>query len=179
MQGRAALRVGLSALSLAALAACRGDDDSTFAERQELANTSPRVAVNKAEGSRLVQVFQQFCLEGAADPASRSARLRAAGYVPAGGWRRGMRDFVTNDRRPLVRLTRDGRSCAVGARASTGQTVAIRAAIGTWFPQAAKVRNSGASEIWATGRRPGEGIGITRNPLGPHDNEIILALMQR
>ncbi|HHW34572.1 MAG TPA: hypothetical protein GXX24_10605 [Paracoccus solventivorans] len=179
MPGQAALRVGLSALSLAALAACSGDDDSTFAERQELANTSPRMAVNKAEGSRLVRVFQEFCLDGAADPATRSARLRAAGYVPAGGWRGGMRDFVTNDRRPLVRLTRDGRSCVVGARASTGQTVAVHAAIGRWFPRAAKVRDTGATEIWLTGRRAGEGIGITHNRRGPHDNEIILALMQR
>ncbi len=177
MPGQPALRAGLPALAMAALAAC-GADDSSFAERQELANTHPAVAMDKVAGPRLVKTFQQFCLEGSPDPAARTARLRAAGFVPAGGWHGNVRDFVTDDRRPLVRLSRDGKSCAVRARATTGQTVAIHGAIGKWFPQAVQVRNSDITQIWQTGRKPGEGIAITRSGLGPQRNEIMLALIQ-
>ena len=178
MRGQPALRAGLSALALAALAACAGDDDSSFAERQELANTPPWRAMHKVTGPRLVGTFQQFCLEGADDAESRMARLRAAGFVPAGGWRDGMRDFVTNDTRPAVRLSREGRNCAVLARANPGQNAAIHTAIGKWFPQAAQLQDTGLTQIWQTGSKPGEGIAVARTGLGPNSNEIMLALIQ-
>ncbi|WP_156800928.1 hypothetical protein [Oceaniovalibus guishaninsula] len=151
-------------------------DDSTFAERQELANTSVFLATPKSAGSTLTTAFKRFCLDGQQDSGSRAARLREAGYVPDGGWRKGFRAFVTNDTRPAVWISREDRLCAVRARAQTGQAAAIRKSIASWFPNARLLASGGAREIWQVG--PGEGIATHRAPFGPHLNEITLARIQ-
>ena len=178
MQVGPTLRAGLPLALLAALAACQGADDSSLAERQELANTSMLAVVPKTPPQLLLRGFETHCLTPSDTAGARSARLRAAGYVPAGGWRGDSRDFVTGDRRPKVRITRNGRGCAVIARARTGQEAAVQAALPGWFPQAAAVRSTDRNRIWQTGRSEGEGFAILRSAAGPHQNEIMLALIQ-
>ncbi|MBB1491005.1 MULTISPECIES: hypothetical protein [unclassified Paracoccus (in: a-proteobacteria)] len=163
-------------VALAGLTACATDNDANFAERQELANTSPLLAVPKATGRSLTGNFERFCIKGSADANDRAARLRAAGFVPDGGWRDGLRQFVANDLRPAVRISRDGRLCAVRARAQTGQNAEIHKSMAAWFPQARLLKDSGTEQIWQVG--PNEGIATARNSLGHHFNEIMLARIQ-
>lgn len=171
----AAFKAMFAVVALAGLTAC-ATDDSSFAERQELANTSPLLAVPKATGRSLTRNFERFCLEGSTDADDRATRLRAAGFVPDGGWRNGLRQFVENDTRPAVRISRDGKLCAVRARAQTGQNAEIQKSMAAWFPQARLLKDRGTDQIWQVG--PSEGIAIARNSLGPHFNEITLARIQ-
>ena len=163
-------------MALVSLGGCGATDDSSLAERHELANTSPLSATPKSSGKTLVRTFQTFCLTGSSDAADRTKRLRQAGFVPAAGWSGGLREFVTNDSRPAVRISRDGRLCAVNARAQTGQNVAIQNAITAWFPHARSLKTRGQDEIWQIG--PNDGIATKRGSRGPHYNEIMLARIQ-
>lgn len=166
--------------SMLALASCTGvGDDSSFAEQQELANIKTKNVVPLASGATLANTFQAFCLEGPPSVADRTARLRAAGFVPVGGWRGGTRSFVDDDQRPLVRLSDDGKLCGVTARARTGQDATLRARIAQWFPKAQPVETDSAlKEIWSTGRTPDEGIGILRDARGRQENIISVALLR-
>lgn len=175
-----AARVLARALAGAALAACTDtDDDSSFAERQELGNIHVNSIVPQTPASQLVGAFRQICLDGGDTADAGTASLRAAGYVPVGGWRSGIRDFVIEGRRPMVQISRDGRRCGVRARARTGQDAMVRQRIADWFP-AAKAPPSDDPErlVWATGRAPNEGIGIIRRPRGPGQHEITVALVR-
>lgn len=178
MRGRPIPRAGWPFALLAALTACNAADDSTRAERLELANTSRLAMVPKSSPAALLQGFEAFCLDAAASPEAQAAGLRQAGYVPAGGWQDGNRDFVTGDQRPKIRITEDGQHCAAIARTGSGQSAAIQAALPRWFPQARKLTSTADKEIWLTGRRADEGVAILHNAAGPHQNEIMLALIQ-
>lgn len=176
MRRPALRRIVVAAVALSAVAACSASDDSTFAERQELANTAFTAAVPKSSGRTLTATFKRFCLEPSAEGGDRSAALRAAGFVPQGGWRGDLREYVTNDSRPAVRISQDGRLCGVRARAQTGQDTAIRAAVKAWYPQAVTLKSGDQRDIWQIG--PAEGIAIQRLPRSPHYNEILLAHIQ-
>lgn len=171
-------RAGWPIAMLAALTACNATDDSTRAERLELANTSRLAMVPKSSPNALLQGFEEHCLNTTPSPEAQAAKLRQAGYVPAGGWRDGNRDFVTGDQRPKIRITEDGQHCAAIARTSSGQDAAIQAALARWFPKASPLKATADRKIWLTGRRADEGIGILHNVAGPHQNEIMLALIQ-
>ncbi|NHF71860.1 hypothetical protein [Paracoccus xiamenensis] len=170
----------LAAIALGAVAACGGmADDSSFAERQELANIKTKNVVPLSSGATLMNTFQTYCLNGDPSPTARAARLRAAGYVPDGGWRNGVRRFVTDNSKPMVQLSQDGGLCGVHARARTGQDAEIRRRISMWFPEATPVASTDPLKtIWNTGRAPNEGIGILRNPRGRGENEISVALLR-
>ena len=165
---------------LGAVAACTGTgDDSTFAEQQELANIKIKNIVPLASGAVLMNTFRAVCLDGDPSVTARTARLRAAGYVPVGGWRNGVRRFVTDTAEPMVQISDDGGLCGVHARARTGQEAEIRQRIAQWFPKAQPVATSDPLKtIWTTGRAPNEGIGILRNPRGRGQNEISVALLR-
>ncbi len=175
-----ALRRAFAASALVALAACTGvDDDSSFAEQQELANIKLKNIVPLSSGSTLAKTFETVCLNGASSVEGRTAQLRAAGFVPVGGWRDGMRSFVIDTSEPMVRMSRDGRVCGVTARARTGQDAEIRKRIATWFPQATPVATSDVTKtIWLTGRASKEAIGITREARGRNENTISVALVR-
>ncbi|MBA4489971.1 hypothetical protein [Paracoccus sp. S1E-3] len=165
---------------LGAVAACTGTgDDSTFAEQQELANIKTKNIVPLASGATLMSNFRAFCLDGDPSVTARTAQLRAAGYVPVGGWRNGLRSFVTDTSAPMVQISDDGGLCGVHARARTGQEAEIRQRIAQWFPKAQPVATRDSLKtIWTTGRTPTEGIGILRNPRGRGHNEISVALLR-
>ena len=165
---------------LGAVAACTGTgDDSTFAEQQELANIKIKNIVPLASGAVLMNTFRAVCLDGDPSVTARTARLRAAGYVPVGGWRNGVRRFVTDTAEPMVQISDDGGLCGVHARARTGQEAEIRQRIAQWFPKAQPVATSDPLKtIWTTGRAPNEGIGVLHNPRGRGHNEISVALLR-
>jgi hypothetical protein len=114
--------LGLGALGLAGCGPARGPEAS------ELRNLSWLMAVPETAPARLARAFRTTCLDTRADGAAIAAALALTDYVelPAAGG--GARRFVVDDMRPavLVAETRAGRSCAVVARARTGQ--AARAA---------------------------------------------------
>ena len=149
------------------------------AEQQELANIKTKNIVPMALGAVLINTFRAFCLDGDPSVTARTARLRAAGYVPVGGWRNGVRRFVTDTSAPMVQISDDGGLCGVHARARTGQEAEIRQRIAQWFPKAQPVASDDPLQtIWTTGRAPNEGIGILRNPRGRGHNEISVALLR-
>lgn len=106
----------------------------------ELANMRPWNVVPATSPGRLVSSFEAVCLTGPTDPDQAGASLRAQGYVEtrrrAGAATRG---FVVDDSRPAVLLGQDGRSCAVAARARTGQTAAIHSMIARRYPRAVAI----------------------------------------
>lgn len=103
----------------------------------ELANMRHANVVPKSSPAALVAAFEKFCLDGARNPAQAAARLRAADYVAVPqAAPNGLTAFVVDDSRPMVLVSDDGRTCAVGAAARTGQTARIRAMIAQRFPAA-------------------------------------------
>lgn len=122
----------------------------------ELANMRPRNTVPATSPARLVASFETFCLDGPAAPDRAAAALRAQDYVETrrrpGAATRG---FVVDDTRPAVLLGVDGRSCAVAAKARTGQAQRIAAMVSRRFPGAKAVdpaRISPRTEsAWSTG----------------------------
>ncbi len=133
-------------------------------ELYELANIRHSNVVPKSSPSALVAAFRKFCLDGPRDPAALAAKLRAADYVAVPEDRAtGVTAFVVDDQRPMVLVADDGRSCAVGAVARTGQTARIRAMIAQDFPAATPLdptRVSPNTELAvATGTAAGRGAG--------------------
>lgn len=124
-------------LPLALLAACVSPVPGPGAgpDAFELANLRPSNAIPKTSPARLVASFAATCLDGPTDPDRAAAALRAQDYVET-RVRGQTRSFVVDDSRPAVLLGRDGRSCAVAARARTGQTERIRAMIARRYPAA-------------------------------------------
>lgn len=122
----------------------------------ELANMRPWNTVPATSPARLVAGFEAACLDGPADPNRAAAALRARDYVETrrrpGAVTRG---FVVDDTRPAVLLGADGRSCAVAAKARTGQAQRIAAMVARRFPRAQAVdpaRISPRTEsAWSTG----------------------------
>jgi hypothetical protein len=127
----------LALFALALLAGCVSPAPGPGAgsDAFELANLRPSNAIPKSSPARLVAGFESICLDGPADPDRAAAALRARDYVEtrAGGQTRA---FVVDDSRPAVLLGRDGRSCAVAAKARTGQTERIRTMVGRRYPKA-------------------------------------------
>lgn len=114
-------------------------------EIYELANIRPSNVVPKASPSNLVNTFETFCLDGSHDPARIAERLRSASFVPlpkeVPGWpslaqQTNVTAFAVDDNRPLVMLSDDGQTCAVGAESRTGQTARIQEMIAQRFPSA-------------------------------------------
>ncbi|MCL4188396.1 MAG: hypothetical protein KJZ85_12380 [Rhodobacteraceae bacterium] len=103
----------------------------------ELANLRPWNAVPATAPARLVAVFEQVCIDGPEAPDRAAAALHAMDYVESPG-RPGaaVRGFLVDDDRPAVLVGSDGRSCAVAARARTGQTAGIAAMVARRFPDA-------------------------------------------
>ncbi len=180
MRHRPFLPRAAAVIAVAAVAACTGTgDDSSFAERQELANIKTKNFVPLSSGATLMATFRTYCLEGDPSAASRTARLRAAGFVPVGGWRDGIRRFATDTGQPMVQISQDGGVCGVHARARTGQDILIRRRIAEWFPDARPVPSTDPLKtIWSTGRAPNEAIGVLRNARGPRQNEISVAVLR-
>lgn len=157
-----------------------GANDMTAAERHELSNMPEFFMVPPTRPAALVASFRRYCVETPDDIAARSAMLRAADYVPMGGWTDGKRSFVVQDRRPMVILSESGRLCAVRAKARSGQDSAIRREIAGAYPDA---RVMPASEnydaAWETVPDQREVIALIRTPGGPDENEFTIALMRR
>jgi hypothetical protein len=142
----------------------------------ELANLRPPNAIPRTSPARLVAGFEAACLDGPADPDRAAAMLRKADYVETrrrpGARTRG---FVVDDSRPAVLLGVDGRSCAVAAKARTGQTERIRAMIARRYPRAQVLdpaRIGPRSEsAWSTG---GGLIVLNRVVLPGRPSELLL-----
>jgi hypothetical protein len=122
----------------------------------ELANMQPWNVVPQSTPARLVAGFEAACLDGPADPDRAAAALRKADYVETRR-RPGAptRAFVVDDSRPAVLLGVDGRSCAVAAKARTGQAQRIAAMVARRFPGAQAVDPARigprTESAWATG----------------------------
>ena len=138
MTGLACLALRL-VLPLALLAGCVSPvpGPGAGADAFELANLRPSNIVPKTAPARLVAGFETACLDGPADPDRAAAALRKADYVETrtrpGARTRG---FVVDDSRPAVLIGVEGRSCAVAAKARTGQTERIRAMVARRYPRA-------------------------------------------
>lgn len=172
-------RLGL-VLALAALAGCASvNDDSTAAERQELANLPLWAWVPATKPATLVKSFRHFCIETPNDPARRTAVLRAADYIPTGGWNNGIRHFVSGtDRLPMVSLSDTGRLCAVRARARPGQSNAILREIAEAYPDARPMPPSASYDAaWLIS--PDEMIALLRHPHSTGQNEFTIALTRQ
>ncbi|OIQ05458.1 MAG: hypothetical protein AUK60_10135 [Rhodobacteraceae bacterium CG2_30_10_405] len=135
------LRTRLAMLGLPVLlAACTAAPAATQAvapEVYELANMRPGNVVPKSSPAALVSAFGKYCLDGPPDPAGVAARLRAADYVAVPQTTpNGITAFVVDDSRPMVMVSDDGRTCAVGAASRTGQSARIRGLIAKRFPGA-------------------------------------------
>jgi hypothetical protein len=160
------------------LAACSAND-ATLGERQELANLPAALWVPSVQPATLVRSFIDFCVDTPSDAAARTAMLRRAGYVPAGGWTRGIRRFVSAGPRPMVVLSESGRACAVRARARAGQEAAISREFAKRWPGARKEsRNGGLDSYWQTGAPEAPLVAVLRNAAGAGQNEITLALVR-
>lgn len=184
MHPSAAFRTPLAIAALAAtalLSACAdGGNDASTGERQELANMPAALMVPPTRPAAFVDTFRRHCVATPSDNAVRTARLRAADYVPMGGWSAGVRRFVVADLRPMVVLSDTGRTCAVRARARTGQTSAVARLIATEFPEARPLAASDTYEAaWETAPGQTEVIALLRQGHSPDQNEITLALMRR
>lgn len=106
-------------------------------EIYELANMRPGNVVPKSSPSALMSAFTKYCLDGSRDPARVGASLRSADYVAVPQTApNGITAFVVDDSRPMVMVSQDGRTCAVGAASRTGQTARIRSMIAERFPAA-------------------------------------------
>ena len=179
MAGLAALGRGAVVALAIAVAGC-ASGDASFGERQELANMPARLMVPASRPATLIGTFRRHCVETPSDNAARAALLRASDYVPMGGWSGGARRFVVADTRPMVILSDTGRTCAVQAAARSGQTNAIAAEIARTWPEARPLAPSAAYEAaWETAPGQAEVVALLRNPRGPGQNEITLALMRR
>jgi hypothetical protein len=139
----------------AALAACVAGPGAG-PDALELANLRPWNTVPATAPAALVASFERVCLDGPTDPDRAAAALRAQDYVETrrrpGALTRG---FVVDDPRPAVLLGMDGRSCAVAAKARTGQTERIRSMVARRFPGAQAVDPARigirTESAWSTG----------------------------
>lgn len=162
-----------------AVAGC-ASNDASFGERQELVNMPAKQMVPATKPALLFATFRKHCVEQPSDNAARIAALRVADYVPTGGWNGGLRRFVVADMRPMVVLSKTGRTCAVQAAARTGQTNAIAREVTATWPEARPLAPSGNYEAaWETAPGQAEIVALLRNPRGPRQNEITLALIRR
>lgn len=107
-------------------------------DAHELSNLDVRNIAPKSSPAAMARVFKDSCPHGPQGFAAAEAGLRKAGFVPMPG-DGGMVAFVSDDRRPMVLVNRNGRSCAVGAMARTGQTDRLRRLVAERFPKAVAV----------------------------------------
>lgn len=150
-------------------------------DEAELRNMDADNIVPKSSPAQLVAAFEYFCLDTA--PAALPVALRRADYVEVPRWGAArMRSFVVDDRRPVVMIAADGRACAVGATARTGQTERLRAMVARRFPDALPVDPAriGAStdEAWAIS---GDMVGIlfVQRPFDPaRPSQLILGIQR-
>ena len=145
-------------LPLALMAGCVGPVPGPGAgpDALELANLRLSNIVPKTAPARLVAGFETHCLDGPADPDRAAAMLRKADYVETRA-RPGarIRGFVVDDSRPAVLIGTDGQSCAVAAKARTGQTERFKAMVARRFPQAKALDpariGTRSERVWDTG----------------------------
>lgn len=147
------------ALSVCAvLAGCAPARPAT-PDRHELANILPGNIVPKSSPAQLARTFETFCLNGPRDFAAAERALRQAVYVPLPSQGRGITGFVVDDKRPMVLVSSDGRSCGVGAQSHTGQTERIRTLVAKRFPTARPVDASRfGQDLEQAWQVPGTGI---------------------
>jgi hypothetical protein len=171
---RPLLSAGLlvAALALGGCATQRPGPDAL-----ELANLRPWNAVPATSPARLVSTFERVCLDGRQDPEGAAAALRAMDYVEAPR-RRGSaaRVFLVDDARPAVLIGAEGRSCALAARARTGQATRIATMVARRFPGARMVEPARigprTEAAWAT---PGGGLIVLNRVILPgRPSELLL-----
>lgn len=169
-------------LAVAALAGCTdpASDPQRFADQQELANIRVAHIVPRTAPAALVRALRQSCIDAPADLAARRAGLRAAGYIPGAPHRAGLEPWVSDDRRPMVLLSGDGRICAVRAMARAGQEQAIRSAVAGWYPGAAPIMTGGevGETLWPLPPSGRTAIALSRHAGGPNQNEITVAYLR-
>ena len=145
------------------------------ADAFELANLRPAHAIPRTAPTRLIATFETTCLDGPQDPDRAAAALRAQDYVETRS-RGQTRGFVVDDSRPAVLLGRDGRSCAVAAKARTGQSERIRAMVARRFPGASALdpARAGPRSERAWGLPGGGMIVLNRMILPGRPSELLL-----
>ena len=141
------LRAGMAILVFPALvAACAAPateadtvpKQTVAPEVYEFANMRRSNIVPKSSPTALVAAFEKFCLNGSHAPARVAANLRSADYVAVPKQEPdGVTAFVVDDTRPMVMVSDNGRTCAVGATSRSGQTARIRDMIARRYPGAA------------------------------------------
>ncbi|MDP4033006.1 MAG: hypothetical protein Q8P60_09200 [Pseudorhodobacter sp.] len=145
--GELRTRLALLAVPVLVAACAAPQTEAATAQRQvvapevyELANMRPGNVVPKSSPTALVGAFTKYCLNGSHDPANVATRLRSVDYVvvPQVG-ATGISAYVVDDRRPMVMVSNDGRTCAVGAKSRTGQTARIQNMIAQRFPAATAI----------------------------------------
>ncbi len=167
--------------------------DVVAPEVYELANIRPDNVVPKSSPSALVNTFEDFCLDGSHDPAQVAARLRRAGFVavpkalpgaPQAAQPTTITADVVDDRRPMVMISEDGRTCAVIALSRTGQTARIQEMIAQRFPSAQALDPAAISQGTELAVRvTGAGAGVLfvqrLAPTIPHSRLILGIVRER
>ena len=182
--------VGMALLTVL-VAACAvptvGPDPAAAAvppEIYELANIRPCYVVPKSSPATLVATFEKYCLDGSHDPARVAGALRAADFVAVPRAEQAtVTSFVVDESRPLVMLSDDGRACAVGAVARTGQFARIQSMIASRFPGAQPLDRSTAGvetelAVQVTGSNAGV-IFVSRLAPTISNSRLILGILRQ
>lgn len=135
------MRLGLVCV-VAALASACTQPAPEGSDAHELANFAQSNLMPKSSPRQVVATFEKACLNGFATESD----MRSAGFVPL------PRDdkataYVSDDTRPNVAMTADGKGCSIAAASRTGQTDALRAMVAERFPDARPMDGATAGRL--------------------------------
>ncbi len=133
-----ATRIGGAASVLAAVlvlvAACQAGP-AYGPDAYELGNIDPSNEIPKASPAQLADTFERFCIDGPRQFDAAESGLRKAGFVPR-PTRGDYVTFVSDDRRPAVKVSVRGAACMVESLSRTGQSERLADLVRRRFPEA-------------------------------------------